>query len=117
METTIDKKTFKLTYGQAVGLIVSIISFTITIYSFVNNSNSKIDKLEAKVSADIQTVNSKLEIVSITQTNQYKSTKNDRRRDSADVVNRFKSQDEKLEGIIKILDKINPYTQRSVTSK
>ncbi len=113
---TIDKKTFRMTYGQAITLILFIISTTAGIYTYLNGYSSKIDTVNAKVDKLETSVNNKLDIVTITQKNQYQSTKNDRKRDSTDAAIRFKVQDEKLNEVKNLLYRMSPYNQRPLSS-
>lgn len=115
MTTTTDKRILKLTYGQAISILIAVITATGGFYAYINGGNAKIDKLDAKVTAQIESINNKIEIVSLKQNNQFMITKNDRKRDSADRVNGFLDLKEELKEMRYVLLKnTNPYYIKSI---
>ncbi|MGV3695493.1 hypothetical protein [Flavobacterium sp.] len=117
METTIDKKTFKLTYGQAITILIFVISATSGFYAYKNSNDSKIEHVETKLESFENSVNNKFDIVNLTQTNQYRSTKNDRKRDSADNANNFKKIAEDVQEMKQMIYRMSPYNQKPISSK
>lgn len=84
------------------GLIIVVWKISALTIGVQQGINSRFERLEGQV-----------EVISTKQTNQFKSIKNDRKRDSADAANRFKAQDEKLDIL---LYKLSPYNQKPISS-
>jgi hypothetical protein len=81
--TDIDKQSFKITIPS----IVSIIACTASVIMFLYQFRDQYTAENITVKMEIQSIKNQIQLVSIKQTNQYQSIKNDRKRDSADSKN------------------------------
>lgn len=88
--------------GALIVIVWKISAMTIGVQQTIN---SRIERLENKV-----------EIFSLTQTNQFKINKNDRKRDSTDNANGQKEIKEQIYEMRNLLLKFSPYNQKSISS-
>lgn len=88
-----------------VGLIIAVSKITVVIVGAQTSINTRFEALERKV-----------ENVTVTMTNQGIRDKNTRNRDSANYINRFNAQDEKLDLIQSSVNRISPYNQKPISS-
>ena len=106
-EITIDKNKISLTSGQVIAILLFVITTTAGAFNYMNVYNKKIDKIESKLEKFEESVNSKFDIVNITQKNQYHSNKNDRKRDSTDNANNFKNVINEVKDMKSVLFRYN----------
>lgn len=110
--TTIEKQQFKITIPSIISIIACTVTIIISIYNFKDQNSSEINGIKT----EIQSVKNQIEIISIKQTNQYQSIKNDRRRDSAENSIGLKDIKEEMKGMRMLLLKLSPYNQKQISS-
>lgn len=110
--TTIEKQQFKITIPSILSIIMCTVTVIATLYNFRDQNNADFNSLRGEV----QSLKSRQEIITIQQTNQFKSLKNDIKRDSAYTVNGLSKIEAKVNETNSLLIRM-VFNQRAVSEK